>query len=283
MPLIIIVGTPSSLKSTRAMEIKEFFEKEKQKTVYIVSENDIIKDSGISKNSVYQESAKEKIIRADLKSNSLRKINKNDLIIMDGLNYIKGYRYELYCASKAARATQCTIHCAVTKEMGWKFNANREDKDEMYTKESYDALWLRFEEPISTNRWDSPLYAYTNEDKVNMEEIYEALYEKKAAKANQSTQNPPMQSTNYLFEIDKLTQDIVAEIVSARKLGATGDVKIKNSSDPVKIPAEINASQLNRMRRQYLNYSKLHLDTAGDLAKAPSLFVQYLNSVLNDQ
>lgn len=103
MPFCLLVGGPASLKSTRSKEIKEFFEKEKQKTVYIVSENDIIKNSGISKNDVYNESAKEKIIRADLKSNSLRKLNKSDLIIMDGLNYIKGYRYEIYCATKASR------------------------------------------------------------------------------------------------------------------------------------------------------------------------------------
>ena len=179
-------------------------------------------------------------------------------------------------------ATQCTVHCSVTKERGWEINENREDKDEIYSKEMYDALWLRFEEPISTNRWDSPLFAVTDYEKLNMEELYEALYEKKAPKPNQSTQNPPTQDTNFLFELDKLTQDIVAEIVSARKLGSLGPVKVKNCTETVNISSDINASQLNRMRRQYLNYSKLHLDTAGDLVKAPSLFVQYLNSVLSE-
>lgn len=141
---------------------------------------------------------------------------------------------------------------------------------------------MRFEEPISTNRWDSPLFAVTPDDKLNFEELYEALYERKPPQANQSTQNPPTQDTNFLFELDKLTQEIVAEIVGARKIGNIGAVKIKNSTEAVKIPSEINASQLNRMRRQYLNYSKLHLDTAGDLTKVPSLFVQYLNSVLSE-
>ncbi|KAG5674092.1 hypothetical protein PVAND_004078 [Polypedilum vanderplanki] len=281
MPLCLIVGCPNSLKSTRALEIKEFFEKEKKKTVYIISENDIIKKSEIEKNNVYQESAKEKLIRAELKSNSMRLLNKNDLIIMDGLNYIKGYRYEIYCATKASRAAQCTIHCVVTKEKGWKFNEKR-DKNEAYAREIYDALWLRFEEPISTNRWDSPLFAVTDEDKLNMQEIYETLYERKPPVANQSTQNPPTMDTNFLFELDKLTQDIVTDIVSARKIGNIGAIKVKNSTETVNIPSEVNASQLNRMRRQYLSYSKLHIHTAGDLTKAPTLFVQYLNSVLSE-
>lgn len=138
---------------------------------------------------------------------------------------------------------------------------------------------MRFEEPISTNRWDAPLFAITPDEKLQMEEIFTCLFEKKAPRANQSTQNPPTQATNYLFELDQLTQEIVSEITSARKLGSIGPVKIKNSTETVNISPDVNASQLNRMRRQYLNYSKQHLDTAGDLTKAPSLFVQYLNSM----
>lgn len=103
MPLIIIVGCPSSGKSTRAGELKQFFESQKQKVVHVISENEIVKSSGMLKNDVYESSQKEKVIRADLKSNSLRKLNKNDLVIIDGGNYIKGYRYEIYCASKSAR------------------------------------------------------------------------------------------------------------------------------------------------------------------------------------
>lgn len=168
------------------------------------------------------------------------------------------------------------------KDKAWEFNEKRDDPAEMYSREVFDALWQRFEEPISTNRWDAPLFAVTLDDKINMEEIYQALYESKAPKANQSTQNPPTQDTNFLFELDKITQEIVGEIVSSRKIGVMGEVKIKNSTETVKIPSEINASQLNRMRRQYLNFSKSHLDTAGDLTKTPSLFVQYLNSVLSE-
>lgn len=79
-----------------------------------------------------------------------------------------------------------------------------------------------------------------------------------------------------------MTQQMVAEIVSARKIGIIGPVKVSKATETVNISSDINASQLNRMRRQYMNYSKLHLDTAGDLEKAPSIFVQYLNSVLCD-
>ena len=103
MPLIIIVGCPASGKSARTKELKEYFENQRQKIVHVVSENEIVNSSEMTKNEIYESSQKEKVIRADLKSNSLRKLNKNDLVIIDGGNYIKGYRYEIYCASKSAR------------------------------------------------------------------------------------------------------------------------------------------------------------------------------------
>lgn len=103
MPLIVICGVPGSGKTTRANELREYFEVQKEKVVHVVSENEIVDSSGRNKNEIYGESKLEKNIRADLKSNSLRLLNKNDVVIIDGGNYIKGYRYEIYCASKAAR------------------------------------------------------------------------------------------------------------------------------------------------------------------------------------
>lgn len=49
MPLIVLVGCPASGKSTRAAELKEYFETQREKIVHIVSENEIIKNSGIPK------------------------------------------------------------------------------------------------------------------------------------------------------------------------------------------------------------------------------------------
>lgn len=48
MPLLILVGCPASGKSTRAAQIKDYFET-REKTVHIISENDVIKNSGIPK------------------------------------------------------------------------------------------------------------------------------------------------------------------------------------------------------------------------------------------
>lgn len=53
MPLIIITGTPCSGKTTRANELKEFFETKKGKKVEIISEEEAITKANFDKNAFY--------------------------------------------------------------------------------------------------------------------------------------------------------------------------------------------------------------------------------------
>lgn len=58
-----------------------------------------------------------------------------------------------------------------------------------YTKEIFDALCLRYEEPNDNCRWDHPLFVIFPEDVLNFEGIYDALFSSKPLPPNQSTQN----------------------------------------------------------------------------------------------
>lgn len=278
MPLIIITGLPASGKSTRAAQIQKFFE-DRSKSVHLVSEWQCIQLAGFDKNEYFSDSQKEKIVRSNVKSEALRMLNKNDVVIVDGGNYIKGYRYEIFCASKASRTTQCTIYCAITKDQAWHFNEMRDEESMKYHKDVFDALCMRYEEPQHNNRWDSPLFTVFPEEELHDANMYNALFESKPLVPNLSTQNPPLSSTNFLFEMDKSTQDVIDQILSARKLGMIGPVKICGVSVlSADVPSDMNVSQLNRYRRQFLNYMKLHTTSSVTIDKIPSMFVQFLNS-----
>lgn len=136
-----MTGVPCSGKTTRTLELKAFFEAQ-DKEVHLVSEYEQITKTGLDKNSVYLDSNKEKLIRGLLKSETLRLITPGNVVILDGLNYIKGYRYELYCGTKANRNTQCTVHTEINREQAWEFNHNRSEL-EKYTRETFDALVMR--------------------------------------------------------------------------------------------------------------------------------------------
>ena len=129
MPLIVLCGLPSSGKSTRAVELRDALEKSTSLPVLIISDNDQFQTD--NKDVVYKgtststvdcflskflnhfptlsETSKEKNLRAAIKSDVQRALTKDVMVIVDAQNYIKGYRYEIYCITKTAHTTQCTV------------------------------------------------------------------------------------------------------------------------------------------------------------------------------
>lgn len=102
---------------------------------------------------------------------------------------ILGYRYELYCATKANKCTQCTLLTEINREEAWKFNEERTVESEKYSREVFDALVMRYETPDSKNRWDSPLFMVFPNENLDLSAIEDSLCNKKPPPPNQSTQN----------------------------------------------------------------------------------------------
>lgn len=95
MPLIILTGFPCSGKTKRTQELVDFFH-ERDKTVHVVSENLAIPKAGFTKNEYFADSQKEKIVRSDLKSEAVRLLTKDNVVILDAGNYIKGRPRDFY-------------------------------------------------------------------------------------------------------------------------------------------------------------------------------------------
>ena len=99
MPLLLMCGIPGSGKSKRASEIKQYLENTHKKKVVIINEESL----QLVKEESYKDPIQEKYTRAFLKSNVEKVIDAETIVILDSLNYIKGYRYELYCLSRTAK------------------------------------------------------------------------------------------------------------------------------------------------------------------------------------
>merc|ERR1719447_851854 len=142
MPLVILTGFPSSGKTSVALKLQEFL-KEKGKEVLVVSEEELL---GLNqdKNIIFADSKHEKEVRGRLKSEVVRLLTKENVVICDGLNYIKGFRYELYCASKNIKTTQATIQCDISPEDAESFNVRRE-AGEKYSERTLKELIARYE------------------------------------------------------------------------------------------------------------------------------------------
>lgn len=63
--------------------------------------------------SLATDSRAEKPSRATLFSAVVRAMNKETIVIVDAMNYIKGSRYQMYCAAREASVRTCTVSRAV--------------------------------------------------------------------------------------------------------------------------------------------------------------------------
>lgn len=273
MPFVLLCGFPCSGKTTRTEQLRKHIEDtHPNRTVHIVSDHLI----GVDRNTVYEDSKQEKEVRGALKSSVIRLMSRENVLILDSLNYIKGFRYELYCAVKSSQTPHCVIHCATPTDQASKWNETRDETDR-YSQQILDGLVMRFEAPVGKNRWDSPLFTVLPEDALPFEAICDALFHRKAPPPNMSTVSQPLSQTNFLHELDKITQESISVLMNAQKTCVPGDhIAIPSATDKVHLTRTVNASEFQRIRRQFTSYTKLH--PIDEVSRLPNMFVQFINN-----
>lgn len=157
MPLVILSGNPCTGKTTFANHLCSYLKKKDENTIVELINEESLK---IPKKEAYMNATKEKLTRGALKSETDHKLNAESYVIIDSMNYIKGFRYELYCTARTFR----TPHCAVWVESGdsisneWNKARRELSIETAYDVEIMEDLRRRFEAPNSSNRWDNPLF-----------------------------------------------------------------------------------------------------------------------------
>lgn len=275
MPLVVLCGFPCSGKSRRVRELQERLSQAGSRKVQVVGEESL----GVDRNAAYADSRKEKEVRGALRAEVERKLNKEDVVILDSLNYIKGYRYELYCLIKHTQTPHCLIHCLTAPEVSSAWNSAREPENQ-YSQEIFDALVQRFEAPDSRNRWDSPIFTVQKDDTLPFEDICDAIFHRKAPPPNQSTQTQPLSSTNFLHELDKITRDVVTELLNAQKTSFPGDlIAVPGANEKIELTRILSMAELQKARRQFISYTKMHPNE--NVSQLANMFVQYLNKSIH--
>jgi len=318
MPLIIVTGWPTSGKTTRSKQLHEYLAKRIADTKYRLH---FISDDSLSiSRSVYDLSpdkvpahtrsanASEKDARAAIYGAVKRVLSDKDIVILDGLNYIKGWRYQLHCEAKAVRTPSCILQIGCAKDKAKEINEERlkrkeaghipaEGEPEPYEPGNWENLVFRHEEPNPMTRWDSPLFALVwddNEDQTR--EVFDTLWDsiagegRKVIRPNQATlQRGRNEGGDYLYILDRETQDVVKRILDQQGDEGGGEVKIPLTAEGkedlvVNLPVgqKVGLPQLQRLRRAFvgLNRGGIGLEAVGNMAsdRLREAFVRHLNS-----
>ncbi|KAF2470096.1 chromatin associated protein KTI12 [Lindgomyces ingoldianus] len=291
MPLVLVSGYPSSGKTTRAIQLKAFFESKIANSptdarvarlkVHHINDQTL----GLSRH-VYHTAKAEKDARAEEYSAVKRVLSRDDIVIADGLNYIKGFRYQLYCEAKAVQTPSCVVHIGTPIQKCREINEKLLEDcavDGGYEKADFENLIFRYEEPNGMTRWDSPLFTVLDEDETPpFDKIWEALVgsdgKVKLVRPNQATVLKPATEQNYLYELDKTTSDILAQIMTYQKDHAGeggGAVVVADVESQIELPAsQMTLPQLQRIRRQFITMNRQH---SFSKARMREIFVDYLN------
>ncbi|ORY95672.1 chromatin associated protein KTI12 [Syncephalastrum racemosum] len=279
MPLIVLTGYPSSGKSRRADQIKQYLLERLQNENKNMRIHHIHDPSLNVTKDAYRDPREEKKARGAMLSAVERVLSKDDIVIADGLNYIKGFRYQLYCIARAIGTPHCVVHAGTPTQMAKEWNAQRADG---YDETVFDELVTRYEEPEARNRWDAPLFTVIYDDEnVPGDAIWDAVILRRPPPPNLSTISKPVSDTNYVYELDKVTLEIINAVVEGQKEHGPGGLPmvVPNASEKVVNPARsVTLSELRRLRKQFISINKQR--TTLDVGRLGDLFTEYLNTNL---
>lgn len=313
---------PTSGKSTRAKQLYDYLVNRNTDSKYRLH---LISDDSLSiTRTVYDLSpsavpahtrsanASEKDARAAIYGAVKRVLSDRDIVILDGLNYIKGWRYQLHCEAKAMRTPSCILQIGCGVDRAKQVNGERlqkradepqsSDTAEPYEPGNWDNLVFRYEEPNPMTRWDSPLFTLIwDDDEAQANRTFDSLWDaiagqgRRVVRPNQATEPRGRDASgDYLYILDRETQDIVKRILDQEGDEGGGEVKIPLSGSDqqdlvVDLPAgsKVGLPKLQRHRRAFmgLNRGGIGLEPVANMTadRLRVSFVRYLNDAFENE
>ncbi|KAL6529313.1 hypothetical protein OROGR_014936 [Orobanche gracilis] len=302
MALVVICGQPCSGKSTAAARLAEALqESESKPPVRIINESSF----HLNRNQSYADTPSEKNLRGVLRSEVDRSLSRDNIIIVDSLNNIKGYRYELWCLARAVGTRYCVLHCDTEENHCRKWNEERRERmdSDYYDEKILEDLVRRFERPDSKNRWDSPLFElwpFRDGIEKSSPPILDAvsyLTKKVDSKTRDvrilqptiATQSGHVTETNFLYKMDRAALEVVNMIVEAQSRamgGPLNGVLLGAGLPNVEISRPVGLPELRRLKRTFIKLTgQSNLSgppPPSDPDSAKRMFVDYLNRELGN-
>lgn len=298
MPLVTLCGRPACGKTRFAEGFVAFLESTQDKRVVLVNEESL----HVTKADGYRDATAEKQTRGGLKAGVDHAVNAKTIVVLDSMNYIKGFRYELYCSARSESTQHCVVWVECEQEVARAWNAGREDA---YPPELFEDLWSRFETPDERNRWDKPLIrcqavaaggggtgpeCEASPYAAVYAEVLEALTSGKATPAGMSTSSSRHAEPDVLYQLEALTNRAVSFIVDWQATpGHSSTVQLPFGSKPLELTRRLGLYEAYRLRRQFVKQvSVLGSSSVMEAQQGPDreraiadAFVEYLHSSIS--
>ena len=108
------------------------------------------------------------------------------MVILDSLNYIKGYRYELYCLARNAQTNIVTVFCDTEPEIALKIG-HEGGYENPFPVDLLEDYIGRLERPNPAARWDSPMIHLRHYEDIPFEDLAKTVVDGKKPRDPVST------------------------------------------------------------------------------------------------
>jgi protein KTI12 len=280
MPLLIICGKPGSGKTYRADELVSYY-KQNHPSIEVVLIN--AEKFNINKENMYKTFAKEKELRAFFRSNINKSLTKDNLVIVDSLNYIKGLRYEMFCLARTAKSTYCVLYCDNDLNSCIEQNQKQENPQYKFSEDLLKDLFSRMEMPNSSKRWDSPLYTVWPHEELPVEAIHGSLFKDvKKMKDPVSTQMETKLDENYTYNVDKELNDLIKEVIKKinqnKQFLNQKTISVKRGNTEVSLNSKLTITKMKQAKTSFLKMNKNNpIKDSKKIAEAFLYFLQNAN------
>lgn len=249
MALIILSGIPGSGKTLLANNLKKILDESGQKCV-ITSEPSV-------EDGAFSASKLETQARSDYKASIRRSLAPGTIVIADGMNFIKGFRYELFCLARQEHLRFCCAYCEVDP------NIARERSRSRYPEKNLEDLIGRMEKPSEKNKFDKPLFIVTDaNDQETLHNIVACVLSKNSQLAPKKATAKVMGSSATLNDkIDHVINDFCTQFLEVQNQIPLGSNMNICGADLI-LKKKLNAGQLKRARREFADRAKTITDTS---------------------
>lgn len=295
MALVLLCGYPASGKSTAATHLQATLQSHGHDSTIICDGDDQIHHAPHHSTPplppralLYRDSATEKQTRARLRGAIERSLNGSRIVIVDSLNYIKGFRYEMFCIAKTTASKYCVAYCEQDAAECAQRDAKRaEEGEDGYGEALCAALIARFEEPMERCKWDSPLFRIDVFQEGWTKRI-DALRDFVTGSGNKlvpsmATRLPSKVGANALGLVDRVTRQVESEVVEAIQGGArVGDkITVSQTTKVVRLERKPKVTEVRAVRRSYLNLVRMQPTQPSSEPALKEEYVDYLNARLS--
>lgn len=206
----------------------------------------------------------EKKARAALLGAVERALTRDTVVIVDSLNYIKGYRYQLYCLARALSTPHLVVYCLASEKQVHEWNHH-------YDPTVLAQLVSRYEEPNNRAKWDSPLIAVGPDDTLPIDDM-RAIIEGDAKRPPSLATQGSVSSSSCATNMDRVLQDICELLVRAIRAGDQTCL-VDGKTIPV---SGMTPTKLQRIRKHFAYMNRLN--PVDDCEGLRRLFIDYLSS-----